>query len=718
MQQENGSVFGFQGPNAPAPPPCDQTGSLGTIRQYMETCYRRAAGPTQSRWAESELDTRYYIGDQTLFYAGVGNAAIYRRRSYVFNLIRPLVQMVSGRQRQHRKSIIAQPQDDTDSYAASQISKMLMWCTNRDMILETISEAFLGALITGLDLLYVGMDYDSDPISGDIVVRRLPYNSFAMDPFWQNPDLSDCQWIWYRKVVSDDEASRSMPRGTAYGTSNGYRDGKFQYLPELQLPPLQGQRTIDEFWYLSTRKALFLVDAASGDKLEWKGEREEAELQVQQFSQLQLMEKDIPTVRLSVQVDGAVVWDGPNPFNTDRYPFVPVMAYYQPESAQWPLRLQGIVRGVRDPQWIYNRLKLTQLDIFESQPNSGWKFKESALVNPADMLNVGQGRLIAVRDGANLEDVQQIPPPHIDASMIELAQSIKQVLREVTGVNEELLGAAEDDKAGILSMLRQGAGLVTLQQLFDNLDRSQKVLGENMVDLMLRNWRTDKIERITNEQADPKLKSGVILKYDIVVEEGINTATQKQMQFAQLVQLRELGVPVPPEELVIASTLQNKQDLLQSIKVRQMQEQQAMQSQAEAQQQEAQARAMSQQAKAMADQALAQERQAKSMIAPAEAHEKEAMARERAERVRLLRYEADEKAQYSERANAQALLDFVKAIKELQQIDVTQLSGLVGVAQTIQQMGQVHESGRVAEINAEMGSGAVQQQGNVNPIPR
>jgi hypothetical protein len=94
------------------------------------------------------------------------------------------------------------------------------------------------------------------------------------------------------------------------------------------------------------------------------------------------------------------------------------------------------------------------------------------------------------------------------------------------------------------------------------------------------------------------------------------------------------------------------------------------------------------------------------------------MARERAERVRLLRYEADEKAQYSERANAQALLDFVKAIKELQQIDVTQLSGLVGVAQTIQQMGQAHESSRVAEINAEMGSGAVQQQGNANSLPR
>ena len=34
-----------------------------------------------------------------------------------------------------------------------------------------------------------------------------------------------------------------------------------------------------------------------------------------------------------------------------------------------------------------------------------------------------------------------------------------------------------DEKAGILAMLRQGVGLTTLQRLFDQLDRSQKLLG-------------------------------------------------------------------------------------------------------------------------------------------------------------------------------------------------------------------------------------------------
>lgn len=687
--------MGFPSAAPPAMPPCDSSSSasLGRVRGFMNACYQRAAGPTQSRWAESELDTRYYIGDQTLFYAGAGNAQLYRKRAFVFNLIRPMVQMISGRQRQHRKSIICQPQDDTDSYGCSQLTKSLMWAVNNTHGLETFSDAFQGALITGLDLLYVGMDYSADPVNGDPTICRLPYNVFTMDPFWERPDLSDCQWIWYRKIVSDNEVLTRYPNAMQYATQSGWRDGRFNFIPELQLPALAGQRCVDEFWYLSSRKALFLDDVRTGDRMAFMGEREDAEAAIAQFQQLILVEREVPTVRLAVAVDGEVVHDGPNPFGIDRYPFVPLIGYYQPESAQWPLRLQGIVRGARDPQWIYNRLKLTQLDIFESQPNSGFKYKESSVVNPEDLLNVGQGRLIALREEAMMQDVEQIPPPRIDASMIELAQSIKTTLREVSGVNEELLGAAEDDKAGILSMLRMGAGLTTLQSLFDGADLSLKILGENLSDLITTNWKPQKFERITNEPVDPKIRSGAFLRFDMVVEEGINTSTQKQMQFAQLIELQGMGIPIPAEELIMASGLQNKHELLESIQAKQAQEQQMMQAQAQAQQAEAEARAQDMQAKAQANMALAAERGIKAQaLYPAQAQAQQGMAEERAMRSQLLGAEMMEKLQYSERANAQAQLDMVKAIKELQEIDPGRILQLVQAMKLMQEATQPKET--------------------------
>ena len=53
-----------------------------------------------------------------------------------------------------------------------------------------------------------------------------------------------------------------------------------------------------------------------------------------------------------------------------------------------------------------------------------------------------------------MTDVVQIEAPQIPPSMIELSKILAQEVQEISGVNEELLGSAIDDKAGILSMLK------------------------------------------------------------------------------------------------------------------------------------------------------------------------------------------------------------------------------------------------------------------------
>ena len=680
MRFENGSSFGFQSPYGPASPPsstsCSASSSGQSMRSFMEQCYQRGQTPIQSYWAESDVDTRYYLGDQSLYNRPIGNAPSFRKQGFNFNLIRPAIQMVTGYQRQHRKSIVITPEDDTDAYACSQLTKLIMWAVNRDRMLDTISDAFEGALITGMNLLYLGLDYKTDPINGELYVNRLAYNEYAMDPFWKKPDLSDCGWVWMRKIISDEECRRILPGDVPMvGQGRGYRDGKFQYLPELMVQPQVGQRTVDEFWYQSQRPQQFLIDVRSGDRMPWQGDANNLDLITQTFAQIDVIEQMVPTVRLCMCVDGAQVLDRENPYGTDSYPFVPVFAYYRPEAAQWPLRIQGMTRMVRDPQWIYNRLRLNELDILESQPNSGWIYKENAVVNPQDLLNVGQGRLIALRDEANLADVQQIQCPRVDASMIQLSDQMKSLIRDISGVNEELLGAAEDEKAGILSMLRQGAGLTTLQSLFDHLDASQKYLGQRMIEMIQANWRPEKIERITNEPIDPKLTNRAFIRFDCVVEEGLNTSTQKQMQFAQLLQLQQLGVPIPPEQLIEASTLQNKHELLEAITIRQQQEQQAAQQAAQAQQQAAMAKAQADQAKAASESALAEERAIRNQLVP---------------------FEALQKVRDSERAEEQGLLDLIKAMKELQQMDFGALRDSLTLAMELKERNAAMEQAAMA----------------------
>jgi len=58
-------------------------------------------------------------------------------------------------------------------------------------------------------------------------------------------------------------------------------------------------------------------------------------------------------------------------------------------------------------------------------PKSLWlKYKENALVNPKDVFLQGQGRGLAIKAEAQMDDVQQILPPQVPPSMIQLSEML------------------------------------------------------------------------------------------------------------------------------------------------------------------------------------------------------------------------------------------------------------------------------------------------------
>jgi len=341
----------------------------------------------------------------------------------------------------------------------------------------------------------------------------------------------------------------------------------------------------------------------------------------------------------------------------DSYPFVPVFSYYHPEMPYFPTRIQGVVRGLRDAQYLYNRRRVIELDILESQIASGFKYKENALVNPKDIFLSGQGRGLALKEEAQMSDVEQILPPQIPPSMIQLSELLAKEVQEISGVNEELLGSAMDDKAGILSMLRQGAGLTTLQVLFDHLDRAQKLLGKLLIDLIQVNYTPGKIKKILEGQEPaPQFYNKAFGKYDAVVEEGLNTTTQKQMYFAQLLQLREVGVPIPDETLLEAATIQNKKQLVETIKANRDQASQVQQLQI---------------------QSALQEQQARTELAKARAVADKGLGLERVSRIQENRALAIERRAAAEKDHDAAILNLVKAAKEIEHLDLDQLKKIL-----------------------------------------
>ncbi len=645
------------------------------ILSRMEAFYAESVTINQSFWSEADTDTRFFTGDQTLWNDLYGNLPANRRRQFSFNRIMRVVNMISGHQRRNRKSIIATPVENGDDETADQFTKTLMWAAQQEGVLETISESFQGALVTGMNLLQVWMDYRTDPVSGNIRVDNCSYNSFIIDPFFRKPDLSDCNAIWKRSFLTKREAISLLPDKAEeilglYGNESGTgRDAKFQFMPETYGYSNKNLLSYDEYYYRDYRTQKMLVDSQTGETMEWKSQDSEGLKEfLRLYPQVTVIEQEIQTVKLAIVVQGKVMYHGPQPMGIDSYPFVPVLAYYNPQMPYFPMRIQGVVRGLRDAQYLYNRRKVIELDILESQINSGWKYKENALVNPSDVFLSGQGRGIALKEEANMTDAEQIIAPAIPPSMIQLSEILAREIQEISGVNEELLGSAVDDKAGILSMLRQGAGLTTLQGLFDNLDLSQKLLGKIMIDLIQANFTPGKMKKILEgKEPMPQFYNKAFGKYHAVVEDGLNTSTQKQMQFAQLLQLRESGVPVTNEDLMNAATFQGKKEIIENMQKAQQAQQQQMQQQAQSQMQLQQAQSELAHSRSMADRGLAVER---------------------ASRVEENRALAVQKLSEANKEDELALLNKVKVLKELESMDLAHIEKLLSMANNLKAMEQ------------------------------
>jgi hypothetical protein len=651
--------------------PDSDTQGYTAIKKKIDSDYSANQSIWQIYWTEATIDTRLEAGDTGLM-AELNNALPNNNRgAWYFNRVRPLCNMVSGYQRRNRKSSIVVPLENGDTQTADQLSKILLGIYKREGIYETLSEAFhQGACIAGMNLLHVYMDYRNDPVSGDIKVDNCSYNSFFIDPYFRKPDLSDCGFVWRRSYLSHSAAAALMPDkydeimslpGNPTGTG---RDGRFQYMPESYGQTQQNRLSYDEYYYRDYRKQKLLIDKVTGETFEVP-DKEDIDLStfLAHYPQVTVIEQEIPTVRMAIMIQDKVFYDGPNNLGIDTYPFVPVLGYYNPMMPYFYSRIQGICRSLRDPQILLNRRIILSADMLESQVNSGFIFKENAPVDVKHLFQTGQGRIIPLKEEAQMSDIMPIVPPQIPPSFFQLQETFSKELNMVSGINEELMGSAIDDKAGILSALRQGAGLTTLQPLFDRLDFSQNLLGELILKVVQANYTPGKVKNLLEgEEPAPLFYNKAFGKYHCMVELGFDTESQKQMQFAQLVQLKELGVPLPDSALMDAATIQDKSKIMEKMQQQAQQAQQMQQAQMQTQMQLQQSQTELAHSRAMADQGLYAERT--SRVA-----ENQALAVER-----MAQANKDDEI---------ALLNKIKMIKELEDMDIGHLERLLSMANAL-----------------------------------
>jgi len=601
------------------------------LKQMMDWFYQSNYTSNSTLWLQGSIDKRFKVGDQNLYNQFYGQNS-QNVQKFFFNLIRRHINMICGFQRKNRKSTITMPVTEGEDTVADDYNKVLRWCDDRDGFQEYLSQSFEGACDTGETLLHLYPDYTFDPISGDLFTDCVAYNNYLIDQYTRKQDLSDCNGIWRRRWTSKQMAKTLLP-GYAKEIDKmkpgGMKDGRFSLQAELQNVAISNLFTYDEFYYRTTRPGKIILDPISGEAVEWQDDEEDdvdmMEKVLSQQPWLKVKEVEIPTVKLIIALSGKIVYHGKNLLGIDDYPFVPTQCYIEQDIQSYAWRKQGIIRNLRDSQFLYNMRKVIELQLLQSSLNAGWIYPVDVVPDPKCFRQTsgGDGFLIPLKSGHLPNEIQRIDPVSIPQSLLELSNSLAEDITKISGVNEELLGSATDDKSGILSMLRQGAGLTTLQTIFDKLDYSQRLYGKIRLQAIRKNFSKGKIRNILGHEADEKFFTSHTQKYGVAVEEGNYSTTQRQMELQQLLHFKELGMGIADKSILRAAFITNKRQVIQDME--EQQQQQMQQQQAEAQQQSEidQAKMMQAQAKSQLDLAKAQESYAKVHELNASAEHKE-----------------------------------------------------------------------------------------------
>jgi hypothetical protein len=554
-----------------------------------------AFGPWQS---DAKKDIQAALGD---IWTAEERQKLKLRGSDVLSipLIRPIVKWVAGFQADHRKGIKYDPIEGGDVATAHDFTEVNTGVIQRNKGYNVISKAFEHALNTGLCLVDVFNNLNSDTC-----LDHYFYNQFLLDPSWTKLDLSDCNYMMMRKFVTKEQAKILLPEDFSRDINKVdddkvQSDGKFT---NLTAPVQFGHKmfSYDQFQQRTTKEEIIIILRQSGKQVPWKRTKAELDEFIPALIQatgmppesISTITRTVPTIKVSSFLNSKHVQTEIDPFGIGDYSATPIQCFYTPEYDRMEWKLQGMVRSLKDIQRAETKRILASVAWFENSAGNGLDFEENTLVDEEDAFKTGigprkfqEGKLDGARD--------RVTPP-LPGGMLELHSILTDLMPKTVNVNPDMMGLPPDAGAaqisGLLSELRIGSGMVGLRGLFDDLSQSQNIIGSKLLKLY-QQYPMEKITRILGREPSQGFREAKTAKFDAATSEAPLTNTQINTQYQEAINLKrlgkELGDPFPMTwvEILQLGSLQIGQKQLENIKQREQAQTQQRQRAAQSQQQ-------------------------------------------------------------------------------------------------------------------------------------
>lgn len=539
------------------------------------------------------------------------------RPCLTFNRIRPIINIVSGYQRENSSRIKANPEGQEDKNFSDFCDKLLTAIDKWGKLNYKLGYLFDDALYCGKGWMEVLLDYVQDPVRGEVrFIINGPYQ-ILVDPASIEYDFNlDAEYAFKvgkfskarlktlypkkKKLIdgfvadNDDEVDNGSGligvqsdegdyEATALAKTAEDRSGS-----ELEQDE---QFTLKEYWYKKYVDRYFVIDIESGEPKEFE-KKDEAEAFARKQKggeEIKVIERTTPEMWVAAYICGHIVQDMKSPFEPywHGFPFFRFIADWAPSAENEELRVQGIVRQLKDPQREKNKSKSQHLHILNTQANSGWIGDEDAMSeeNKKNLEEMGAKPGICVWKRPNKE-LREILPKGPNAAHLQREQAADEEFKQISAINPDLLGFQEGTASGRAIGMRVKQAVMSLTRLFANYRYTKEIVGNFVLQIIPLVFDTKKAMKVVGPRwmEAGQLSEGHIAaflqmiadnKYDVYVSEADQNATLRFETFSQLTELLKGGAPIPVELLIDYMDVPNAEEIKKKV-MEYQQQQQAM----------------------------------------------------------------------------------------------------------------------------------------------
>ena len=521
------------------------------------------------------------------------------RPALTINTILPTINAVLGEQSQRRADIQFKPRGGGKQDIADVLTKVYAQIADNNKLDWTEATVFSDGLIQDRGWFDVRIDFE-DHVNGEVRITSKDPLDILIDPTAKSYDPKTWNEVFESKWMSLDEIEETYGQkqadklrmiaemGTTLGAdSMEYEEERYGDLDDNEYGQnypgdpenaraLRSIRVIERQYY-RLKDCMFYVDPVTGDKRTipyvWgKKKREEF---ADQYG-LAIIEKKIRTVRWTVTADTVVLFDDWSPYA--HFTLVPYFPYFRRGK---PF---GMVRNLLSPQEQLNKITSQELHIVNTTANSGWVVEGGSLsgMTADDLEEHGAQTGLVLEYNRGSTPPAKIQPNQIPTGLDRIGQKAASNIKAISGISDAMLGTDSPEVSGIAIQAKQNRGALQIQVPLDNLQKTRQYLAEKVLQLVQMYYTEERVVQITDESDPykPRVELAVnqmtpegevindltLGEYDVIIGTAPARDNFDEMQFAEAIELRNAGVPIPNDMIVEYSHLSRKADIAARIR--------------------------------------------------------------------------------------------------------------------------------------------------------